>query len=96
LICVSGLALSGAFALTGSTSSHSAKIRISMIPVTNSGMTLSDSPPSVITRSTARSRFSAAITPPRTARGTTRTNASAASLSELTSASPTSVLTGTW
>ena len=43
----------------------------------------------MIRRSVSLSRFSAATTPPRIASGTTMMKASAASLSELTSASPT-------
>jgi hypothetical protein len=57
-----------------------------MIPVTNSGTTASESPPTVMSRSVSRSRFRAATTPP--------TNASTASLAEWARAGPISSLTG--
>ena len=50
----------------------------------------------MITRSVSLSRLRAATTPPKIASGTTRTNAKAASLSELTSAFPISSVTGTF
>ena len=56
------------------------------MPDTNSGTVVADSPATEMIRSGARPAFSAAMTPPAMPSGTTITNASAASLSELTSA----------
>ncbi len=61
-----------------------------MIAETNSGTAVSESPVSVITRSAMRPRRSAATTPPRMLSGTTSTNATAASWSELSSDGPSS------
>ena len=83
-------------ALTGSTLKSSPKTRIRTIAETNSGTAVSESPVSVITRSVSRPRRSAATTPPRMLSGTTSTNATAASLSELTSDGPSSDETDTW
>ena len=66
-----------------------------MIAETNSGTAVSESPVSVITRSAMRPRRSAATTPPRMLSGTTSTNATAASLSELSSAGRSSDQTDT-
>ena len=56
-----------------------------MIAETNSGTAVNERPVSVIARSANRPRLSAATTPPSRLSGTTRTIASAASSSELTS-----------
>src|SRR5579859_2107951 len=78
----------GAVAVTGSTFSDTPNTTISTIPDTNSGTVASVSPDIEMTRSTQRPANMAAITPPRIESGTTMMNASAASLSELTSAVP--------
>ena len=72
----------GALAVTGSTFSAMPKTTMSTIPETNSGTVDSDRPATLMLRSTALPRFSAARTPPRMLSGTTITKATAASLSE--------------
>ena len=71
------------------------KTMIRTMPVTNSGTIESDSPVTVIVRSAGRPTWSAAKTPPMMLSGMTMTNATAASLSELTSAWPMRSDTGT-
>ena len=62
----------------------SGKTTISTTAHTKSGTAVADSPPREMTRSRAVPSFSAAYTPPTMASGTTMTNASSASLAELT------------
>jgi hypothetical protein len=85
-----------AAAVTGSTFSSTPNTTMSTIPDTNSGTVASESPVTEMMRSTARPAFSAAITPPRMPRGTTMTNASSASLTELISAAPMKGATADW
>ena len=96
LICVATFAPSGAVADTGSHFSVIPKIRIRTIAVTNSGIAVSDRPVIVITRSVRRPRRRPESVPPRMLSGTTSTNATAASLSELASDGPRRSETGTW
>jgi hypothetical protein len=84
----------GAFALTGSHFSPIANTTMSTMPETNSGTVDSDRPATLIVRSTALPRERAARTPPTMASGTTITKATAASLSECSSAGTRNVLTG--
>ena len=69
---------------------------MSTIPDTNSGTVDSEAPVTEMIRSTERPLYSAAITPPKMLRGTTMTNASAASFSELISAAPMKGATADW
>ncbi len=82
--------------MTGSTLSPIANTTMSTTPDTNSGTVDRDSPVTLMTRSTARPRLTAATTPPRMLSGTTITNATAASLSERPSAGKRKELTGAW
>ena len=83
---VAGEAPAPADADTGSHLSETAKMMITTIPDTNSGTVAADSPSTEMIRSVARPYLSAASTPPRIPSGTTITKASAASLTEFTSA----------
>ena len=82
--------------MTGSTFSATPNTTMSTIPDTNSGTVVSESPVTEMTRSTGRPACSAAITPPMMPSGTTMTNASAASFSELISAARTKGSTAAW
>ena len=78
-----------AVAVTGSHFSSTPNTTSSTIPDTNSGTVDSDIPVTEMARSVPWPAYSAAITPPRMPSGTTITNASAASLTELISAART-------
>ncbi len=88
------LASAGAVAVPGNQSSHTANTMIKTIPETNSGMTVADSPPTVIIRSVSLPLRSAAMIPPNTPSGTTITKATTASLAEFRRALPRSSETG--
>ncbi len=83
MTCVATFAPSGAVAETGSQPSQRPKTRMKTIAVTNSGIAVNETPVIVITRSVRLLRRRPAIVPPRMLSGTTITNATAASLSEL-------------
>ena len=93
---VAAFAPGGAVALTGSHWSQRPKIRMRTIAVTNSGIAVSDRPVIVIRRSDMPPAPQAGDVPPRMLSGTTSTNATAASLSELTKDGPSRSETGTW
>jgi hypothetical protein len=82
--------------VTGSSFHSTPNTTMSTIPDTNSGTVASESPVTEMIRSTGRPAFRAATTPPKMPRGTTITNASSASLTELISAAPMNGATGLW
>lgn len=84
----------GGFAVTGSTLRPIANTTMSTLPETNSGTVDSDRPVALMSRSVARPRCRAAVTPPAMLSGTTMTKATAASLSERPIAGTRKELTG--
>ena len=82
MVCVSGGAPAGQWAVTGRTFSQMPKIMMSTMPLTNSGRMVADSPIRPTTRSMGPPACNADHTPLAMLSGTTNTKATAPSYTE--------------